>query len=65
MKSVEVENEGFMSNIVKSIPGRKKIGKTPLPVINAIFTYFVIPKWISELVLLLLKSKDSEVFKYV
>jgi len=41
---VEVENEGVMTIFIKSFPGKKKNGKTPISVKKAIFTYFVIPK---------------------
>ena len=44
MKPVEVGNVGFMSNFVKSVNGQQKNRKTPFSVINANFTYFVIPK---------------------
>ena len=44
MKPVEVENVGVMTIFVKSFPGQQKIGKTTFSAINAIFTYFAIPK---------------------
>ena len=44
MKPVEFGNVGLMSNFVKSVNGQQKNRKTPFSVINANFTYFVIPK---------------------
>ena len=63
MKPVEIENERVITFFVKKIPGQQKIGKTPLCVImQFLHTLHTLPFF---LVLLPLKSRDSEVFKYV
>ena len=59
MKPIEVENVGVMNIFVKSFLGQLKIQKTPFSAINGIlylinFFFFVT-----------MKSRDSEVFKYI
>ena len=65
MKLVEVENVEGLNIFVKKIPWTTKNWKkkkTPFSAINAIFAYFVIKKFLNSFTI---KSRDSEVFKYV
>ena len=62
MKPVEVENVGVMTSFVKSFPGQQKIGKL-LSQLKMQFTHTLLFQ--NNLVILPLKSRDSEVFKCV
>ena len=46
MKDVGVKNVGVMTISVKYFLGQQKVRKTPLSVVNAIFTYLNISKMI-------------------
>ena len=60
---VEVENEGVMTIFIKSFPGRRKKWKKHLYLLKRQCSHTL--SFQHNFVLLPLKIRDSEVFKYV